>query len=118
MYSIAAYSSIRRAGFGFRGAAALPQLFSRAYGAAAGLTHDEVESRVMNTVGSFGKIQPEQVSTSSHFVTDLGLDSLDVVDLVLELEAEFNIEIPDADAEKILCVNSAIKYIANNPNAH
>ncbi len=56
---------------------------------------------------------PAEVKEDSRFVEDLGADSLDVVELVMALEEKFDIEIPDEDAEKILTVADAIKYIEN-----
>lgn len=58
-----------------------------------------------------------QVTDGANFQTDLGLDSLDTVELVMALEEEFAIEIPDAEADKILSVPEAISYIAANPMA-
>ena len=57
---------------------------------------------------------PAEVKEDSKFIEDLGADSLDVVKLVMALEEKFDIEIPDEDAEKILTVADAIKYIENN----
>jgi acyl carrier protein len=57
---------------------------------------------------------PAEVKEDSKFIEDLGADSLDVVELVMALEEKFDIEIPDEDAEKILTVSDAIKYIENN----
>ena len=57
---------------------------------------------------------PAEVKEDSRFVEDLGADSLDVVELVMALEEKFDIEIPDEDAEKILTVSDAIKYIEDN----
>jgi acyl carrier protein len=56
---------------------------------------------------------PAEVKEDSRFIEDLGADSLDVVELVMALEEKFDIEIPDEDAEKILTVSDAIKYIEN-----
>ena len=53
----------------------------------------------------------EEVTPTASFVDDLGADSLDVVELVMGLEEEFEIEIPDEDAEKILTVQDAVNYI-------
>ena len=57
---------------------------------------------------------PAEVKEDSKFIEDLGADSLDVVELVMALEEKFDIEISDEDAEKILTVADAIKYIENN----
>jgi acyl carrier protein len=56
-------------------------------------------------------VSEEEVSLEASFVDDLGADSLDVVELVMGLEEEFEIEIPDEDAEKIRNVQDAVKYI-------
>jgi acyl carrier protein len=55
-----------------------------------------------------------EVKEDSRFIEDLGADSLDVVELVMALEEEFDIEIPDEDAEGILTVKDALDYINNN----
>ncbi|RXK13329.1 MULTISPECIES: acyl carrier protein [Halarcobacter] len=57
---------------------------------------------------------PAEVKEESKFIEDLGADSLDVVELVMALEEKFDIEIPDEDAEGILTVADAIKYIEDN----
>ncbi len=59
-------------------------------------------------------VDDSQVTLDSSFVDDLGADSLDVVELIMALEQEFNIEIPDEDAEKIITVNDAVQYVTNN----
>ncbi len=56
-------------------------------------------------------VKPEEVTPEASFVDDLGADSLDTVELVMALEEEFGIEIPDEEAEKIQTVGDAIKYI-------
>lgn len=58
-----------------------------------------------------------QVQPGAHFEKDLGLDSLDVVELVMAFEEEFCIEIPDADADKIFSVDDAVNYVAQHPMA-
>ena len=58
-----------------------------------------------------------QVTSAAHFEKDLGLDSLDVVELVMALEEEFNIEIPDGEADKISSVTDAVNYLLSNPLA-
>jgi acyl carrier protein len=54
---------------------------------------------------------PEKITDATHFVNDLGADSLDTVELVMEFEDEFELSIPDEDAEKITTVGDAVKYI-------
>lgn len=58
-----------------------------------------------------------QVTPEANFEKDLGLDSLDVVELVMALEEEFGVEIPDAEADKIASVSEAVNYIISNPLA-
>lgn len=58
-----------------------------------------------------------QVTPSAHFQKDLGLDSLDTVELVMAFEEEFAVEIPDVEADKILSTSEAIQYIAAHPQA-
>jgi len=70
-----------------------------------------VADRVMKIVCEKMNMKPEQVAPETSFVNDLGADSLDVVELVMEFEEEFSIDIPDEDAEKIQTVGDAIKYV-------
>ena len=56
-------------------------------------------------------VKPEEVTDGAKFVDDLGADSLDTVELVMALEEEYGVEIPDEDAEKLTTVGEAIKYI-------
>lgn len=67
--------------------------------------------RVKKVVVDRLKRSPDEVMESASFIDDLGADSLDVVDLVIGFEDEFEIEIPDEDAEKIQTVEQAVKYI-------
>lgn len=60
--------------------------------------------------------EAEEVTMDSTFVDDLGADSLDIVELVMALEEEFDIEIPDEDAEKIKTVGDAVKYVEEKEN--
>ncbi|WP_132016944.1 acyl carrier protein [Hydrogenispora ethanolica] len=59
-------------------------------------------------------VDEEEVSEQASFVDDLGADSLDIVELVMALEEEFDLEIPDEDAEKITTVGDAVNYIKEN----
>jgi acyl carrier protein len=63
-------------------------------------------------------VAEEEVTPEASFVDDLGADSLDVVELVMALEEEFGVEIPDEDAEKIITVGEAVKYIESHAGEH
>jgi acyl carrier protein len=56
-------------------------------------------------------VEREKLTAEASFIEDLGADSLDIVELVMEFEKEFNIDIPDEDAEKLRTVGDAIKYL-------
>ena len=56
-------------------------------------------------------VEEEDVNIEASFIDDLGADSLDIVELIMALEEEFGIEIPDSEAEKIVTVNDAVEYI-------
>ena len=71
---------------------------------------DDVKAVVVEQLN----VNPDEVKEDSKFVEDLGADSLDVVELVMALEEKFDIEIPDSDAEGIVTVADAIKYIENH----
>ena len=70
-----------------------------------------VAQRVKELIVEQLGVDPAQVTEEAFFVDDLGADSLDTVELVMALEEEFKIEIPDDDAEKITTVGEAIEYI-------
>ena len=73
------------------------------------LDEADVTDRVLGCLKNFQKVDPTKVTGTSHFMNDLGLDSLDAVEVVMSFEDEFGIEIPDADAEKIHSCSDAIK---------
>jgi NADH dehydrogenase (ubiquinone) 1 alpha/beta subcomplex 1 len=81
------------------------------------LPEPEVTERVIDAVKNFEKVDATSVTATSHFVDDLGLDSLDAVEVVMAFEEEFVVEIPDAEAEKILSVSDAVKFICAHPMA-
>ena len=68
---------------------------------------EKVKSIISEQLG----VKQEEVTSEASFIDDLGADSLDTVELVMALEEEFGIEIPDEDAEKITTVGDAVKYI-------
>ncbi|MFZ2656913.1 MAG: acyl carrier protein [Victivallales bacterium] len=72
---------------------------------------DSIADRVKEIVVKQLEVSPDQVTPEAKFIEDLGADSLDQVEVVMALEEEFDIEIPDEDAEKLATVGDAIKYI-------
>ncbi|HCQ01279.1 MAG TPA: acyl carrier protein [candidate division Zixibacteria bacterium] len=73
-----------------------------------------MEERVKEIIVEQLGVDADQVTANASFVDDLGADSLDTVELVMALEEEFDVEIPDEDAEKIATVNDAISYLSAN----
>jgi acyl carrier protein len=73
-----------------------------------------IEQRVKDIIVEQLGVEAEEVSPEASFIDDLGADSLDTVELVMAFEEEFNIEIPDEDAEGISTVQDAIDYIKAN----
>ncbi|MBO5843653.1 MAG: acyl carrier protein [Bacteroidales bacterium] len=74
----------------------------------------EITTKVIAIVVDKLGVDESQVTPEANFTSDLGADSLDTVELIMELEKEFNISIPDDQAEKIATVGDAIAYIENN----
>lgn len=74
---------------------------------------NEIEARVKKIVVEQLGVKEEEVTTDASFVDDLGADSLDTVELVMALEEEFETEIPDEEAEKIITIKDAVNYIVN-----
>ena len=76
-----------------------------------------IDERVRDLIVEQLGVNSDQVTPNASFVDDLGADSLDTVELVMALEEEFGIDIPDEDAEKMASVNDAIKYLEENSKA-
>ncbi len=70
--------------------------------------------KVAAVIADLLKVDESEITMESSFVDDLGADSLDLVELIMGLETEFDIEIPDEDAEKIQTVGDAVNYIKEN----
>ena len=77
----------------------------------------DIEARVKKIIAEQLGVEESQVTNEKTFVADLGADSLDTVELVMALEDEYEIEIPDEDAEKITTVQNAIDYAKSHQKA-
>ncbi len=73
-----------------------------------------VENRVKSIIADQLGISEEQIKPESKFIEDLGADSLDIVELIMAMEEEFQTEIPDEEAEKIRTVGDAIGYVTSH----
>lgn len=71
----------------------------------------------MGVVKNFDQVDPSKVTPETKFSDDLGLDSLDVVEVVMAIEDEFAIEIPDTEADAIASIGDAVEYISKHPMA-
>ncbi|XP_060882790.1 NADH:ubiquinone oxidoreductase subunit AB1b isoform X2 [Labrus mixtus] len=90
----------------------------RQYGDLPPLTLETIKDRVMYVLKLYDKINPEKLQTSSHFMKDLGLDSLDQVEIIMAMEDEFGFEIPDAEAEKLMSPAEIVQYIADKKDVY
>ncbi|HHY77400.1 MAG TPA: acyl carrier protein [Clostridiales bacterium] len=71
---------------------------------------EKVQEKIAEQLG----IDTDDITMESSFIEDLGADSLDIVELLMALEEEFDIEIPDEEAEKLVTVGDVVEYIKNN----
>lgn len=72
--------------------------------------YDKVKEIIIEQLG----VAETAITPESSFIDDLGADSLDIVELIMALEEEFDLEIPDSDAEKVVTVNDVVDYIKDN----
>jgi acyl carrier protein len=77
------------------------------------MSDNNIEAKVREIIVSKLGVEESQVTTAASFTKDLGADSLDTVELVMEFEKEFGMQIPDEDAEKIQSVGDAVTYISS-----
>ncbi|MFO7611005.1 MAG: acyl carrier protein [Clostridia bacterium] len=74
------------------------------------MVFEKVKGIIVDQLG----VDEDQVTMDASFIEDLGADSLDIVELIMSMEDEFGVDIPDTDAEKITTVRDAVDYITNN----
>lgn len=77
------------------------------------MSEDEVFEKIKDILKDQLSIENKEIELSSKLIDDLGADSLDLVELVMAMEEEFGVEIPDSDAESILTVEDVVKYICD-----
>ncbi|XP_041978855.1 acyl carrier protein, mitochondrial isoform X2 [Aricia agestis] len=90
-----------------------PKFGVRNYSHGPPLTLELIRSRVLLVLQLYDKIVPEKLTLDSHFINDLGLDSLDHVEVIMAMEDEFGFEIPDSDAERLVRPKDIVQYIAD-----
>ena len=78
------------------------------------MSTEEIFEKVKEIIVEQLNSQENTITMEASFIDDLGADSLDIVELIMALEEEFDMEIPDTDAEKIVTVNDVVEYIKNN----
>ncbi|XP_011307408.1 acyl carrier protein, mitochondrial isoform X1 [Fopius arisanus] len=82
------------------------------------LTLDIIRERVLLVLKLYDKVDPNKLSLESHFLNDLGLDSLDHVEVIMAIEDDFGFEIPDVDAEKLMKPGDIVRYIADKEDIY
>ncbi|XP_030763968.1 acyl carrier protein, mitochondrial isoform X1 [Sitophilus oryzae] len=90
----------------------------RSYSSKPPLSLKIIAERVLLVLKLYDKVNPDKLSLESHFINDLGLDSLDHVEVIMAIEDEFGFEIPDADAEKLLRPADIVRYVADKEDIY
>uniref|UniRef100_A0A1L8E0Q9 Acyl carrier protein n=1 Tax=Nyssomyia neivai TaxID=330878 RepID=A0A1L8E0Q9_9DIPT len=90
----------------------------RQYSAKAPLTIQFITERVLLVLKLYDKVDPSKLTIDSHFINDLGLDSLDHVEVIMAMEDEFGFEIPDHDAEKLNRPADIVRYVADKEDVY
>ena len=78
------------------------------------MSSEEIFEKVKKIIVDLLNVEEDVVTLEAHFIDDLGADSLDLVELIMGIEEEFNIEIPDGEAEKVVTVGDVVEYIKEN----
>ncbi|KAJ1356675.1 hypothetical protein KIN20_014414 [Parelaphostrongylus tenuis] len=91
---------------------------ARSYSEKAPLTRKTLEDRIILVLSLYDKIDPKKLTLDSDFVQDLGLDSLDHVEVIMAMEDEFGFEIPDGDADRLKTPRDIFQYIADKEDVY
>ena len=78
------------------------------------MSSEEIFEKIKNIIVEQLQVSETAITEEASFIDDLGADSLDIVELVMALEEEFDMEIPDSDAEKVVTVSDVVEYIKEN----
>ena len=78
------------------------------------MSSEEIFEKIKKIIVDLLQVAEDNVTLESNFIDDLGADSLDLVELIMGIEEEFNIEIPDGEAEKVVTVGDVVEYIKEN----
>lgn len=90
----------------------------RNYSGAEPMDLESIKQRVLLVLNLYDKVNPEKLTVESHFYKDLGLDSLDHVEVIMAMEDEFGFEIPDDHGEKLLTPQQIIRYVADHQDIY
>ena len=82
------------------------------------MTLKSIEERITLVLNLYDKIDPEKLKRDSHFLKDLGLDSLDHVEIIMAIEDEFGFEIPEMDAERLYTVKDVTQYVGDREDIY
>lgn len=82
------------------------------------LTLEQLRERVLLVLRLYDKVDPEKLTLESHFMNDLGLDSLDHVEVILAMEDEFGFEIPDCDMDRLMTPAEIVQYVADSKDVY
>ncbi|XP_014245521.1 acyl carrier protein, mitochondrial isoform X1 [Cimex lectularius] len=90
----------------------------RSYSSQEPMSLELIRDRVLLVLKLYDKIDPNKLTLESHFMNDLGLDSLDHVEVIMAMEDEFGFEIPDADAERLLRPADIVTYVGDRNDVY
>jgi len=116
--SVCAQNSTRRQNNAQIIPAAVNKFLVRQYSGAPPLDLNLIQQRTLLVLKLYDKVDPEKLTVDTHFMKDLGLDSLDHVEVIMAIEDEFTFEIPDQDAEKLMTPSAIIRYVADKHDVY